>query len=107
MAFCRVTALGFVRLCTQPWVLAGQPLTVSETWKAYMAFRKLPEVILSGEPDGCEKLLGIWAMEEEVSPRLWTDAYLASLARAGGFRLVSFDRDFARFEALDLLRLEG
>lgn len=33
-------------------------------------------------------------------PRLCTDAYLATLAIANGWHLVSFDRDYERFEAL-------
>lgn len=87
--------------------MAGEPLTVAQAWRAYMAFRELPEVILAPEPEGCERLLGAWASGARAAPRMWTDAYLASFARAEGFRFVSFDRDFARFEDLDLLRLEG
>ena len=37
----------------------------------------------------------------ELPPRLCTDAYLAALAIANGWRLVSFDRDFERFEGLE------
>jgi predicted nucleic acid-binding protein len=39
------------------------------------------------------------------SGRLCTDAYLAALAIANGWRLVSFDRDFERFESLERLAL--
>ena len=38
-------------------------------------------------------------------PRLCTDAYLAALAITHGWRLVSFDRDFERFEGLERLML--
>ena len=41
----------------------------------------------------------------EVPPRLCTDAYLAALAIAHGWRLVSFDRDFEWFEGLEKLVL--
>ena len=41
----------------------------------------------------------------ELPPRLCTDAYLAALAIANGWRLVSFDRDFERFEGLERLVL--
>jgi predicted nucleic acid-binding protein len=34
---------------------------------------------------------------QPLPARLWTDAYLAALARASGLRLVTFDRDFERF----------
>lgn len=107
VAFCRVTALAFVRLCTQPAVMAGDPLTVAQAWHAYRAYRELPEVIFAEEPTGCESHLDAWVTESIFGPRLWTDAYLAALAVAGSFRLATFDRDFWRFPGLDLLCLEA
>jgi toxin-antitoxin system PIN domain toxin len=106
LAFCRVTALGFLRLTTNATVMSGQPLTVAQAWKAYEAFRRLPEVLLVDEPEDCESWLERWALEERLTPRQWTDAYLAAFAGAGGLRLVSFDGDFTRFDGLELLRLE-
>lgn len=106
LAFCRTTALGFLRLSTNSKVMAGQPLTVAEAWNAYGAFRRLPEVLLVDEPEDCEAWLGNWALGKQPAPRHWTDAYLAAFATAGNFRLVSFDRDFTRFDGLQLLKLE-
>ena len=56
------------------------------------------------EPDGLDKALGA-PMDPRLSARLFTDAYRAALARSTGLRLVTFDRDFERFEALSMLRL--
>ena len=106
LAFCRVTSLAYLRLSTQAAVMGGEPLTVAQSWQAYRAFRKLPEVIFAPEPVGCEALLEAWATEGQPPPRLWTDAYLSAFATAGDFRLVTFDRDFGRFRDLDLLHLE-
>ncbi len=106
LAFCRLTVLGFLRLTTNTAAMGGQPLTVPQAWQAYRAFRRLPEVLLADEPEGCESWLERWAMGTRPTPRQWTDAYLAAFARAGGLRLVSFDGDFTRFDGLDLLRLE-
>lgn len=106
LAFCRVTALGFLRLATQAAAMGGQPLTVRQAWQAYADFRRLPEVSLVAEPEDCEVWLGEWASGDRPAPRHWTDAYLASFAQAAGLRLVSFDRGFARFEGLELLHLE-
>ena len=41
----------------------------------------------------------------ELPARLCTDAHLAALAIANGWRLVSFDRDFERFAGLQRLLL--
>lgn len=107
MAFCRVTALAFVRLCTQPAVMAGDPLTVARAWQAYRGFRALPEVIFAHEPQDCEAYLDAWVTEGIFGARLWTDAYLAAFALADGFRLATFDRDFSRFPGLDWLHLQA
>lgn len=107
LAFCRITALGFLRLSTNASAMGGQPLTVLQAWQAYQAFRRLPEVLLADEPADCEAWLERWALGVRPTPRQWTDAYLASFARAGGLRIVSFDGDFTRFDDLDLLHLEA
>lgn len=106
LAFCRVTVLGFLRLSTNATVMGGQPLTVPQAWQAYGAFRRLPEVLLADEPEGCETWLEEWAMGNRPTPRQWTDAYLAAFARAAGLRFVSFDGGFTRFDGLDLLHLK-
>jgi toxin-antitoxin system PIN domain toxin len=106
LAFCRITALGFLRLCTNDTVMGGAPLSVPEAWQAYRAFRSLREVLLAPEPPACESDLEKWVSSPGMTPRMWTDAYLAAFAVSGGMRLVSFDRELARFELLELLRLE-
>ena len=107
LAFCRVTTLGLLRLLTNAAVMRGQPLTAAQAWQAYGAFRQQPGVALVAEPAGCEALLERWVAAGQVHPRLWTDAYLAAVARAGEMRLISFDADFARFEGLTLLHLRA
>lgn len=106
VAFCRVTALAYVRLSTQPKVMDGEPLTVAGAWQTYRAYRDLPEVVLAGEPQGTESQLEAWATQGLFGARLWTDAYLAAFAVVGAFRLVTFDRDFTRFSGLELLLLK-
>lgn len=107
LAFTRVTALGFKSLTTNPAATGGNPLTVGQAWEAYAALRHLPEVFLAAEPADTEEVLGQWALSEGTAPRLWTDAYLAAFARAAGFRLVTLDRDFQRFDRLTLLHLRA
>lgn len=107
LAFCRITALGFVRWTTHVTVMNGQPLTMPQAWRAYLDYRDLPEVLLAVEPEGCEAWLGRWATTSGQTPRQWTDAYLAAFAAAGGMRLVTFDRGFQQFNDLDVLLLTG
>jgi uncharacterized protein len=107
LAFCRVTALGLLRLLTNDHVMGGAPLSTARAWEAYLAFRRLPEVVLASDPEGSEAVLAPWLTKERFPARLLTDAYLAAFAHAGGFRLVSFDEDFARFDGVEILRLSG
>ncbi|MEO6326507.1 MAG: TA system VapC family ribonuclease toxin [Thermoanaerobaculia bacterium] len=106
IAFCRVTALGFLRLATNENVTGGYPLSLPEAWSAYRRFRGIRGVSLATEPEGCEAVLDRLITKARLPPRLLTDAYLAGFAEAGGFRLVTFDADFALIPGLDLLRLE-
>lgn len=102
--FCRITMLGFVRLLSQPKVMADQALTLAQAFAAYQSFAALPEVGLHNEPANCSSELQRLVSSELPSRRL-TDAYLAAFAKAGGLRLVTFDTDFDRFGGLDHRRL--
>jgi hypothetical protein len=105
LAFCRNTMLGFLRLTTNNTVMSGSPLTVAQSWNAYVALRSAPEVLLAHEPASCEGALQALALADSMVPRMWTDAYLAAFAISAGMRLVTFDNDFSRFSGLNLLQL--
>jgi toxin-antitoxin system PIN domain toxin len=100
IAFCRITALGMVRLLTNSTVMGGEPLSPGDAWTAYRRFAALPEVALIPEPPGLEDRLAAFIGADAVTPRLWTDAYLAAFALSAGLRMVSFDNDFGRFDGL-------
>jgi predicted nucleic acid-binding protein len=42
---------------------------------------------------------------EQVSPKLWQDAYLAAFACAGNHSLVTFDQGFRKFTGVRLILL--
>lgn len=101
--FCRVTMLGLVRLLAQPKVMGKAALSLTKAFDAYQRFAALPEVGLQPEPADCEAQLRR-LLKPDTPARLWTDAYLAAFATSAGLRLVTFDRDFARFG--DVARLQ-
>lgn len=106
IAFVRVTMLGFFRLSTQAGVLS-RPLDHTEAWEVYRQFLALPKIRFLPEPDGLDTHFQTLTTQAILPHRLWTDAYLAAFARAGGHRIVSFDEDFARFPDLDFLHLKA
>ena len=101
------TLLNIRAACPTTTVMGGLPLSAEEAWTAYEAWCRRDAVFVAHEPEGCDLLLADWVRRGVISPRLWTDAYLAAFASASGFRLVTFDRDFSRFDGLHLLLLDG
>jgi hypothetical protein len=104
VCFCRVTMLGLTRLLTQPKLMGQGVLGLRNAHDTYKRFAALAEVDFCPESADCEFVLD--KLVTAATPaRLATDAYLAAFAMSQGLRLVSFDKDFSRFEGLDHLRL--
>ena len=105
MLFCTVTALGLVRLVCQPKLMGAAVKALAEASSLLDAFCHLPGVSLASEERAGWEVFHQLLRSGEMPPRLCTDAYLAALAITHGWRLVSFDRDFERFEGLERLVL--
>lgn len=102
--FCTVTALGLVRLVRQPKLMGSAVMNAAEASALLQQFCQQPGVSLAApEHDGFE-VFHQYLRHGDLPARLCTDAYLAALAIANGWRLVSFDRDFERFEGLQWLQ---
>jgi len=104
--FCRLSAMSFVRLLMNPKLMADKPLTLRAAWASYVAFAGLPGVAMLAEPAGLDSELAA-LLHPRLPSRLFTDAYFAALARCASARLVTFDRDFERFDGRALLRLSA
>ena len=104
LAFCRVTALGFLRLSTHARALAN-PLSTQEACTIYRQFLAIPILRFLAEPAGLDEHFHALTSTPAFPHHLWTDAYLAAFCLAGNYRLVSFDGDFQRFPALNFLQL--
>jgi len=100
-AFCRVSQMGFLRLLSNPKVLAEDALEPVNAWDTYRRLRRDFRVTFAGEPNGLEAL---WVKLVRVAPTQssWTDAYLAAMAIGCEYRLVTFDRGFRRWKQLRL-----
>jgi toxin-antitoxin system PIN domain toxin len=99
-AFCRLTQMGFLRLATTPRVLADTALTLEEAWHAYDELCDDPRVVFAEEPEGLEPPWRAFARRQTVSPKIWTDAYLAAFAQAANWELVTFDRGFFQYSGI-------
>ncbi|MFM9088677.1 MAG: PIN domain-containing protein, partial [Cyanobium sp.] len=68
--------------------------TNQHAWAALQTFLALEQVDQVEEPP---ELVHHWARLGAVAqsaPKAWMDAYLAAFAIAGGYRLLTLDRDF-------------
>lgn len=100
----RIVALGLLRLLINAVAMGQKPLEVAEAWAVYWKLRHEGGVLLLEEPWGLEEVLQA-LVQNGLAPRLWTDAYLAAFVMAGGYQLVTFDRDFKRFDGLNYILL--
>ncbi|MDB4336439.1 TA system VapC family ribonuclease toxin [Synechococcus sp. ROS8604] len=105
--FCTVTALGLVRLLSQPKLMGPAVKTMHEASAILQALCQQPGVSLTTPASDGWDVFHQLMREGDLSARLCTDAYLAALAISNGWRLVSFDRDFERFGDLQRLKLNG
>ena len=103
--FCTVTALGLVRLVSQPKLMGVAVKNAAEASALLHALCQQPGVQLAEPEHNGWEVFHQLLRGAELPARLCTDAYLAALAIANGWRLVSFDRDFERFEGLVRLPL--
>lgn len=96
--------LGLVRLPSNPKVMGEQALDLKQSLATYHRFAALPEIGWHAEPSDCgdhlQKLVST-----DLPARLLTDAYHAAFAGSERLRMVTFDKDFGRFQGLDCLRL--
>ena len=103
--FCTVTALGLVRLVMQPKVMGDAVLTAAEASALLDGFQQQSGVSYAQPSSDGWEVFHKLMRQQDLSPRLCTDAHLAALAITNQWRLVSFDRDFRSFPGLNLLQL--
>ncbi len=105
--FTTVTALGLVRLLSQPRVMGDAVLSLRQASDVQAAFLQQPGVRLVDEAAASWPVFRHLLSQDTWPAQLCTDVHLAALAIAGGWRLVSFDQDFGRFKGLSWLSLPG
>ena len=103
--FCTVTALGLVRMVSQPKLMGVAVKNAAEASALLHALCQQPGVQLAEPEHNGWEVFHQLLQSAELPARLCTDAHLAALAIANGWRLVSFDRDFERFDGLQRLLL--
>ena len=103
--FCRLTQLGFLRLLTNTKVMGKDVMSQLGAWRVYDRLCEDARVAYLPEPPAMESDLRALTRNRQPAQGVWTDAYLAALARTRGLTMVSFDRGFLRMEGVQTVIL--
>lgn len=106
LRFHPVTALGLARVTSHLMRPVWGQETCARSWNLLRDWFRQPQTGWQTEPDSAWVVLSGLVSHGVVQPRTWTEAYLAAVAMTSGLRLITFDRGFARFPALEALILD-
>ena len=96
------TIMGYLRIATHPSIF-DEPLTPEEAMANVETLPNLPQCRCLAEEDGFWETWRATTSEVSVHGNLVPDAHLAALLRFHGVRrLYTHDRDFRRFDFLDV-----
>ena len=98
--FCTVTVLGLLRLLSQSKVMGRACLTLPAASDVLRGFTSQPGVAVVDGGVAAMDVLHSLLERQDLASKDITDAHLAALAIAHGWRLVTFDRGFGRFDGL-------
>lgn len=93
--FCRQTQLGLFRMLSTPAIMGDEALTLRACWQIFDRWMGTGQVRWATEPAELDQALRTRTTASSISPKTWTDAYLAAFAESAGLSLVTFDRALA------------
>jgi uncharacterized protein len=110
VGLCLLTRMAVLRLLTNRVAMNGAPTSPEVALNAWRVLAADPRcVFIDVAPSSHEIFFASLVASRPPTPNLWTDAWLAALARSLDHELVTFDRGFKSFDGikLRLLSIEG
>jgi toxin-antitoxin system PIN domain toxin len=95
---------GFVRIVTHPRIL-NPPSSRQQAWLFVEAMRSRGTYLEYARHPRLLQMFRTQCQEAGATANLVTDAYIAAVALSLGATIVTFDRDFRRFDGLKVLEL--
>jgi uncharacterized protein len=95
IVFCRQTQLGLFRVLSTPAVMGDEALTLRACWQIFDRWVGTGQVRWATESSELDQALRARTAASSISPKIWTDAYLAAFAETAGLTLVTFDKALA------------
>ncbi|MDA0284545.1 MAG: PIN domain-containing protein, partial [Planctomycetota bacterium] len=85
--------------------MGNAAVSLADAWALYDRLCIDPRVGFVNELSNVELLWRTYTNRKTVSPKLWTDAFLAAIAQAYGLEMVTFDKAFHQFADLKFVIL--
>ncbi len=102
---CRVAQMGALRVLTNQAWMKDEVKTPAEFWRAWDGLLNDGRFATVNESPGFEKAWRSLTSRYTRGKMAETDAYLAAFATSGGYGMLTFDREFARFKGIVLAKL--
>ena len=103
VGLCLPTRIAVLRLLTSRIAMNGAPTTPEVALNAWRVLAADPRcVVVDAVPVSHENFFAAMVAGRQTTPNLWTDAWLAALARALDHELVTFDRGCESFAGIKL-----
>jgi hypothetical protein len=101
VGLCLLTRLAVMRLLTNRAAMNGAPIAPDDAFGAWHALADDPRSLyIEAAPSSHETWFVSYVTGRQPTPNLWTDAWLAALAKSLNCELTTFDRGFASFKEL-------
>ncbi len=101
---CRVTAMGLLRLLSNPAVMSTDATSRRQAWEILDTVLSDERFEWCDEPSGITDKFRRLSATDDRSHKLWTDDYLAAFALSAATSLTTLDRKFrARYPNLDVV----
>jgi toxin-antitoxin system PIN domain toxin len=100
---CRMAQMGVLRVLTNPSWMKEDALPAARVWEGLDLLLTDERFARVDEPARFETEWRRLTRSLPAGRCAGTDFYFAALARAGGHRLLTLDRDFLKFEQLDVV----
>ncbi|HLX10994.1 MAG TPA: TA system VapC family ribonuclease toxin [Thermoanaerobaculia bacterium] len=101
ICLCRVAQMGVLRILTNPAWLGLEAQSPAAVWDAWDFLLTDERFIRATEPVRLDSEWRLVTRDLPAGRSADTDSYFAAFARAGGYRLATFDRGFRLFRGLD------
>ena len=98
---CRPVQTGLLRLLCTDAAMGNEALTLPRAWAVYATLIASGRFALALEPLGLDAQWEILCRPFGRSPKVVMDAYLATFALTGGYRLATLDQAFSQFPELN------